>query len=257
MERFMIARSRQSGMILIGILAFFIGLALGATFLPAFQGAPAWVWISRLVQNGIAAVAGALITLLVIERVLLRRIVSEAESISDELIVQLRSEEPDAVQAADVLAVTGQFRDGSLTGANLTGAHLAARNLSRAELSHSRLRAANLRDSDLRKSDLRGADLSLADLRRADLREADLRGAKLWMAYLHGANLRKALIHEGALDDVFSLRGALMPDGSRYDGRFALPGDLEAAGDGGIDVTDRDAMARWYAGVSAEERVEQ
>lgn len=257
MERFMLSRSRQSGMFLIGILAFFIGLALGATFIPALQGAPTWVWISRFVQNGIAAVAGALITLLVVERVLLRRVVSEAESISEQLIAELRGEDDDATKAADVLAVTGQFRDGSLCGANLTGAHLAGRNLSRADLSEARLRAANLRDSDLRKADLHNADLSLADLRRANLREANLRGAKLWMAYLHGANLRKAQVSEAALDEAFSLRGALMPDGSRYDGRFALPGDLEAAGEEGINVTDRDAMTQWYAGVSAEERVEQ
>jgi len=247
MERLLGTRGRLTSGSVIGVVAFFLGLAIGVTMMTAAQGQPMWVWISRFVQNLAAAIAGALITLALIERTLLRRMVSDAKQLSDELIGLLREDGEEAIEAADMLAMAGQFRSGSMRGENLTGAQLAARNLSRADFRDTKLRAANLRDADLRKAQLNRADLSLADLRRANLNGANLVGARLWMAYLHGADLQRAQLNGHELAEAFSLRGAIMPDGTRYDGRFGLAGDVEAAADSGIDVTDPMEMSNWYA----------
>lgn len=247
MERLIGTRGRLTSGSVVGVVAFFLGLAIGVTMMTAAQGQPTWLFISRFVQNLVAAIAGALITLALIERTLLRRMVSETKQLSDELIDLLREDGDEAVHAADMLAMAGQFRSGSLRGENLTGAQLAGRNLSRADFRNTRLRAANLRDADLRRAQLDHADLSLADLCRANLSGANLKGAKLWMAYLHGADLHKAQINGHALCEAFSLRGAIMPDGTRYDGQYALAGDLEAAAEAGIDVTDHGELANWYA----------
>jgi uncharacterized protein YjbI with pentapeptide repeats len=245
------ARDRVGSGYTFGIVTFFVGLAIGITFMTVAQGQPTWVWISRFIQNTAAAIAGALLTLVLIERVLLRRVVSGSEMVLSELIDALREDDEAAVEAADLLAVAGHFRSGDLCRENLTGAQLAGRNLSRSSLSGTKLRAANLRDTDLRKANLQAADLSLADLRRADLSGANLIRAKLWMAYLHGADLRRAQISEKALQEAFSLRGALMPDGTRYDGRFGLSGDLEAAAEAGINGDD--ALAHWYTTCAVED----
>jgi hypothetical protein len=255
MEWFTGTREHKNSAALIGAYAFFIGLAAGITFIVLAGGDPIAVWISRVLQMLAAAVAGAVIALVLVERLIRRHVLREAAHMHEDLIAALRGDEAQAKQAAEVLAVSGRLRDGTLRGANLIGAHLPARNLSRADLSEARLRAAHLRGADLRKTSLTDADLSLADLRGANLREADLSRARLWMAYLHGADLRQAEIDDAALREAFSLRGALMPDGARYDGRYALPGDLEAAALAGLDPTDTDAMAHWYAHTTGIEAV--
>lgn len=255
MERLIGTRGRLSHGSVVGVVAFFLGLAIGVTMMTAAQGQPMWVFVSRFVQNLAAAIAGALITLVLIERTLLRRMVSETKTLSDELIGLLREEGDEAVQAADMLAMAGQFRSGSMRGENLTGAQLAGRNLSRADFRNTRLRAATLHDADLRKAQLNHADLSLADLRRANLSGANLAGARLWMAYLHGADLHKAHINGHELCEAYSLRGTIMPDGTRYDGQYALAGDIEAAAESGIDVTDPMEMSNWYATCSTADAV--
>ena len=42
------------------------------------------------------------------------------------------------------------------------------------------------------------------------------------------------------------LWGAVMPDGSTYDGRYNLPGDIEFARWGGVDPTNVVAMAEFF-----------
>ena len=56
------------------------------------------------------------------------------------------------------------------------------------------------------------ASLRDADLSSADLRDADLRGANLC-----GANLREAIVTDEQLAQAKSLRGAIMPDGTKHD----------------------------------------
>lgn len=69
----------------------------------------------------------------------------------------------------------------------------------------------------LRGVDLTGVDLSGSDLSGADLRGADLRGAVLRGVRLVGACLKEAKVTEAQLGEAESVKGAIMPDGSRHD----------------------------------------
>jgi len=121
----------------------------------------------------------------------------------------------------------------SLRAANLGGTNLRGADLSGAYLLGAYLRGANLRGADLSGANLLGAYLLGAYLRLANLRRADLRGAKVW---------------DRQLAECSELWGAIMPDVSRYDGRFSLEGDIAFAREEGIKTDDSSAMARWYAG---------
>lgn len=77
------------------------------------------------------------------------------------------------------------------------------------------LSQANLNGLSLRESNLSGANLSRADLSKTDLRGADLRGANLSKADLSEANLSGATVTQNQLAQAISLKGAIMPDGSR------------------------------------------
>jgi uncharacterized protein YjbI with pentapeptide repeats len=98
-----------------------------------------------------------------------------------------------------------------LRGAILTRADLSEANLNGADLRIASLQRVTLRDATLRYADLRRADLSEADLRGADLRGADLRDADL-----RQANLEGAVVTNQQLDQASSLKGATMPDGTKY-----------------------------------------
>ena len=100
-----------------------------------------------------------------------------------------------------------------LAHAYLTGANLSSANMSRADLS-----GANLEDADLSEADLSEADLSKADLDNAKLIDANLSGAELSYADLNEAEgVTKEMLEQHA----GSLRGATMPDGTIYPGRYA------------------------------------
>jgi uncharacterized protein YjbI with pentapeptide repeats len=123
----------------------------------------------------------------------------------------------------------------NLVGANLGGAWLGDINLSNAHLENAELRGganlnranlsgawltdAKLEGAPLMEANMRGAHLNRADLSRsqldmADLTEADLTGANLSEAWLRWANLTDAKVTEEQLHKAWSLKGALMPDGS-------------------------------------------
>lgn len=92
---------------------------------------------------------------------------------------------------------------------------------------------------------------------RGWLTDGSLQGAYLYRANLQSTFLVKADL-AGARDLVDEqlvqarmLRGAIMVNGDRYDGRFNLEGDLEEAVREGTDVNDPEAMASFY-GVSPE-----
>jgi len=86
--------------------------------------------------------------------------------------------------------------------------------------------------------------LRRANLEKADLRGSDLRGANLSFANLRGADLRGAKVTDEQLSEAKSLKDATMPDGSRYDGRFNLMGEIASAPAYGIDVDDHEEMAQ-------------
>lgn len=166
------------------------------------------------------------------------------------LIQSLRSSDPhQVVRALEALQTGGWLKNGSLVGADLRQAHL---------------REANLRQADLRRADLRGADLRYAVLSKANLQacrlsyancyRSDLRGANLEQATFYKTNLHACLLDKMQLMKARALWGATMPDGSLYDGRYRLPGDLDYARVRRIDVDDPVAMASFYK--SAEKRLQ-
>lgn len=127
------------------------------------------------------------------------------------------------------------MRGTHLNGADLTGADLTDATLSEATMAEALILSST---GNVTIAELRGAVLDDPELRKGDLEEV-----------LEGVNLRGAIVTNDQLATVRSLKGAIMPDGSRYDGWFNLPGDILAAQMQGIDSDDPEALACWYAGV--------
>lgn len=189
---------------------------------------------------------------------------AELASKKEGLLRQLGSSmNRDAKRAAERLRAEGWLEDGSLVAARLTGANLqgadlrhanlAAARLFRANLQGAGLYKANLEKAQLRAANLREARLGSANLRYANLSGANLEGAYMAGAWLEGADLLRVKLMgvrglaETRLAGVRRLLGATLPDGTRYDGRYELAGDLEMAERDGVDTGDADAMAAWYA----------
>jgi uncharacterized protein YjbI with pentapeptide repeats len=124
-----------------------------------------------------------------------------------------------------------------LQGADLMSADLSKVDFHQAQLQNVDFSNANLRGARLTRTKLQGANFSQADLSEADLFKADLSDAR----NLTDDQLLKAK----------RLHGAIMPDELPYDGRYNLPGDLDFARWGRVDVDDPQAMANFY-GVSID-----
>jgi uncharacterized protein YjbI with pentapeptide repeats len=101
-----------------------------------------------------------------------------------------------------------------LSGANLSGAKLSRANLGEADLIGANLFNTNLIGADLNSATLIAADLREATLLRANLRKANVRGANLRGADLSGAKGRS---NEELEQQAYSLEGATMPDGQKYE----------------------------------------
>ncbi len=161
----------------------------------------------------------------------------------DRLILQLGSRINEVARhAAEELRSRGWLQDGTLNQAKLNGANLAGADLRGASLQRARLFKANLQGAYLLKADLREAHLAGADLQGAHMGGANLLGAAM-----AGVNLQGAFqVSAKQLALASRLKGATMPDGSRYDGRYNLPGDLRQAARVGVDCADALSMAGWY-----------
>jgi hypothetical protein len=165
-----------------------------------------------------------------------------------DLIRKMRSPEAKLVlDAVAELRARGWLEDGSLRGVLLCHAHLEGADLYRA----------NLHNVDLHQARLDGADLGLADMAGTKLTRASLRGANLSQAILTGADLFKADLTDARnvtleqLGEAKRLCFATLPDGTAYDGRFNLAGDLDLARWGKVDPNDPAAMA-YFLGVPLE-----
>jgi hypothetical protein len=165
-----------------------------------------------------------------------------------ELINKLQSPEQRIVlRAVEDLRATGMLSDGSLRGIALCQAVLEEADLRGADLCY-----VDLHQATLDEADLSNAKLQAAKLNRASLRGANLKGANMTNADLYKVNLRGArnLIEE-QLTAVNELFGSIMPDGSVYDGRYNLFGDLARAKWAKVNTEDPKSMAEFY-GISTE-----
>ena len=122
---------------------------------------------------------------------------------------------------------------------------------SQVSLSHRQLFGAHLRGT-FDHIDFSGSDLSYARL-TGTFSALNLRGARLNQASLDGTyadlDLGQADLTDAKLSGTLAIarmRGATLPDGTRYDGRYNCPGDLEDARTAGIDANDSQAMAQFY-----------
>lgn len=184
---------------------------------------------------------------------------------------------------AETWLLNGSLTDVALAGANLRGAKLDEALLEGAQLPNAILREASLGGTCLRRAnltntdlcdaymenvDLQNAHLEQADLSRAVLQGANLGRANLWRANLQATHLQSCHLTDANLQNVnlenakyltedqlaqaWAMRGAILPNGRRYAGQFALAGDLRDASKKGVDVDDPKAMAAFY-NVSEEE----
>jgi uncharacterized protein YjbI with pentapeptide repeats len=112
---------------------------------------------------------------------------------------------------------SASMREALLTKADLREADLVRADLREAVMRATDLCGADLYEADLREAELKWIELREAKLKRADLRGADLRGADLEWADLSEANLEGAGVTEEQLAQAKSLKGAIMPDGTKHD----------------------------------------
>ena len=129
------------------------------------------------------------------------------------------------IEAKSIIRLRGadltkaDLRGANLGGADLINAYLTEAGLEGADLRGAKLIVADLREAKLFGADLREADLTEADLTRANLTEANLFYANLISANLSGANLTRAKVSNFELQKAGSLENAIMPDGSKHEGK--------------------------------------
>lgn len=158
------------------------------------------------------------------------------------LIRKLRSlDNKRVLEAIEELRVRGWLSDGSLRNIPVCNAQMQDADLMGADLTNVDLHQGQLEHAQLCQANLAGARLTRANLRDADFSEAVLTNADMFKADLQNA---RNLTHE-QLAQAKRLWGAIMPDGTTYDGRYNLAGDLEFAKWGRIDVTNPEAMAEF------------
>lgn len=113
--------------------------------------------------------------------------------------------------------------EAKLIDTHLGGVNLRKANLQGALLCKSWLVEADLHQASLKETDLRSCNFSGANLANADLREALLEGSSreektnLLDANLDGANFKGASVSSEQLQCARSLRGTIMPNGTRHD----------------------------------------
>jgi uncharacterized protein YjbI with pentapeptide repeats len=165
-----------------------------------------------------------------------------------ELINKLQSvDHRNVLKAVEELHTCGVLSDGSLRGIALCQATLQGACLKEADLCYVDLHQANLDEVDLTNAKLQAAKLNRASLEGANLEGTDLTNADLYKVNLRGVRN----LTETQLSSLNELFGSIMPDGSVYNGRFNLFGDLSRAKWAKVKTDDPKSMAEFY-GVSLE-----
>lgn len=203
--------------VLLGMAMLTTGFAIGIT----------QDWGGMLLNFG-TELLGAFVTFLLLDTILASRDEQESkqkrtEELRQRLIHKLGSAiNVEARRAAEELRALGWLTDGSLNEIELINA-----NLEGVDLRGAKLRGARLYRANLRNAKLFDADLSEAVLTAADLSNASCRRLKLDNATLNGAKFEGAKqLGRQTLACAHRLKGAIMPDGKRYNGSFCLNGDL-------------------------------
>jgi hypothetical protein len=178
--------------------------------------------VTDFYANVSAELASIAITVLVIDTLNERRLVQQEKAA---LIFQMGSPTNSiAGEAIRMLRARGWLTDGSLEGANLSWA--------------------NLEDAYLENANMPKVDLFRAKLKGAHLEWSNLKGARVATVWSDLKRARRAGDKQFA--QTTNLRGATMPDGSQYDGRYNLVGDLRWARNEPRNTDDPGAMAEFY-----------
>jgi uncharacterized protein YjbI with pentapeptide repeats len=169
------------------------------------------------------------------------------------------------------------LKNSTLTDANLTKASLnsvdftnskcVSVSFTEAKLYNAVFCQADLRCADFKSIEANNADFQDSDCSFANFNDASLPDVKMRNTILRNATFRNALLNsvvfEGSdltnvdfrgaqylnftnLSSAKKLRGVIMPDGVKYDGRLNLLGDLDDAKEQGIDLADLDQMRIFY-----------
>lgn len=141
-----------------------------------------------------------------------------------EITKKLRSPETKVVlKAVEELRLRGYLMDGSLRNRAFLHVHFEGADLMEADLVNVDLHQAHMEYADLSKANMTGAKLVRANLEGANFADTILEGADLFKVNMKGArNLTPA-----QLKTAKRLIGATTSDGSIYDGRYNLQGDLD------------------------------
>jgi uncharacterized protein YjbI with pentapeptide repeats len=181
-------------------------------------------------------------------------LISDDRELEEQMLTKLelinkimKLENKSTLQAVEELRVRGWLTDGALRGVALCQAQMQNADLMGADLRNVDFHQATLDFADLCKARLNGVKLNRASLQRVNFDHADLTYADLYKANLRGARNLTAQ----QLSSVRQLLGVIMPDGTVYDGRFNLPGDLARASWAKVNLDDKESMAEFY-GVSLE-----
>jgi uncharacterized protein YjbI with pentapeptide repeats len=144
------------------------------------------------------------------------------------------------------------FGGAHLGGANFQGANLKKSDFSKCFLEEVNFNSATIWNASFTSANIRNGKFENASLWQSNLENSYLQNCSFRNADLKGVNFNKAnkLTVEQFID-MNELRGAIMPDGSLYDGRYELKGDLIKAQERNIDIRDDARMAEFY-GVSLE-----
>lgn len=158
------------------------------------------------------------------------RVLPRLDSVRKGRVVQFLWESGLISNASAIVDLRGAWlREADLSGASLPNAKLSGANLSGAMLNEADLSRADLADADLSWASLIGGNLSNACLGGASiigaslgdayLGEANLRGAYMSGCYMSGAYLEdaKGVTNEELEKWAYSLEGATMPDGLKYE----------------------------------------
>lgn len=235
----------------------------------------AWFVVYRnsledLPANIFSELFGILITIIVID--LLSKASTEKQR-NEELFLQLQSPYSGfALEAARLLHVKGQLRKGilkkrlidradlrkvELPHADLTGTKINLCNFSEANFNGAILANTRIYDSIFpatffHKASFKNSAIFLTTnnnfiFRNCSFRNADFTGLVFWNM-INGKMVEEAYFQ---LLAAGSMRGAILPNGSRYDGRFNLEHDSPRTSNGGEKI-DVKFMAEFY-GVSEEQ----